>query len=91
MSFGLIVKTSTTDAGVNSAEVTKSIGGLQSVLAPFTTMFDASTAVTGNAKFLQLGYAAIIGNGIAHWAHTGNIGVAVTKGLQYSVGGEPDY
>lgn len=52
-----------------------------------TGLLSTQDVVVGNGAIVQRLIAGGLGNGLAHYAHTGKIGVAVTNKFQFSLGG----
>lgn len=52
-----------------------------------TGLIATQTVNVGNGAIFERLYTGLIGNGLAHYAHTGKVGVAVHPSLQFSFGG----
>lgn len=86
MAFGRRVVVSVDEAG-NVTTTTEAVGGLKLATDPITTLIDPDVALTGTAKYVQLGMAALAGNLLGVKAKTGDWGVAVTDSLSFNIGG----
>lgn len=52
-----------------------------------TGLISTQTVNVGNGAIFERLYAGVLGNGLAHYAHTGKVGAAVTPSMQFSFGG----
>lgn len=58
------------------------INGLSNVTKAISTIFQSDVAVTGMAKYLQLGFAAVVGDAFGYYAGSkGKIGLGITPSL----------
>lgn len=51
-----------------------------------TGLISTQTVNVGNGVIFERLFSGALGNGLAHYAHTGKIGVAVTPTIQFSFG-----
>lgn len=73
--------------GVVTPVFTATDGLIGQMIDGATGMISTQTVNVGNAAIFERLYAGVLGNGLAHYAHTGKVGVAVTPSVQFSFGG----
>lgn len=61
-------------------------GIIGQVMDGATGLLSTQTANVGNGAVFERLFSGLLGNGLAHYAHTGKVGVAVTEKLQFSFG-----
>ena len=56
------------------------------VMDGVTGLISTQTVNVGNGAIFERLFSGLLGNGLAHYAHTGKVGVAVTPKIQFSFG-----
>lgn len=81
------VKVSIDSEGKVICTPTATEGIFGQMLEGTTSLLSTQDVVVGNGAIFQRFLVGGLGNGLAHFAHTGKLGVAVTNKFQFSLGG----
>lgn len=73
--------------GIVTPSFTATDGIICQIMDGATGLLSTQTVNVGNGAIFERLFTGALGNGLAHFAHTGKIGVAVTEKIQFSFGG----